>query len=1054
MRTFLLMLGTVVVIALAAGVYVWMQPATQQARTLQLPPASRPASRPSEQSGLGVHKGEGAFFTVDDPKTRKTAWQFRASRWDPQTDNSVLVTDPEAEFFLDEGQILSLKGARGRVVLPSSAGKNSDLKSPNSPPSRGELHDVIISLYNSPARDHATLVCKVNNVSFDNDTFRIATEAYKDADGKLIPADQVPVEVIGDEQDFYGRGLTILWNDRERHLQLLEIAHGESLAIKSEGMLGGIAPREPNGISANGRAPASATPAARTAPASQPRQETAASRSPATRPVAGEVREPAAAEAKKPSTQPVYLATFDGGADGVQVVRADQTIASGAKLIVQMRPKESTPGSSSAVERKTPATKPVKRAAAPQPKAPRPTRTTPQVATAAAPAATTQEAIEPVVVYWSGPVRIVPLDEARAPKLKAGDSTIEMLSDGKTPVVLHQSGTGANSLDREIECTSFLYSSADESLIVRSSPQFPLISMRGQDGSNFLTPSIVYRKSDRKAVLEGASRAEMPHEAGMMKLSWSQRCILTMFPGAEDDSQGSPEKAEIVGDVIVDDAKLKLKSDSLTVEFAQSDAKDAEGKQTASQVKAIVAAGNVNCEMLDEQGKSRRIESPQLILATEKTATGEIIPREITAIGKSRMSDETQDMRAEQRIRIALAPTTRRSDPAKVESLIAQGQVAFNFKDGGGTAALLEAVAVGESYNVTLSGEPAALTRADSTLSGRMIKMQTGPGNVEVVGPGSMRGTFKQDEKTAKATPFDVQWTSGMSVSGESNRIDITGGVLVSTVSPTDGSLTTITGEKATMELADGPPSTQPSAPTTRDAAFGDSFGSLKNKVVRTLTIDGGTKMDSVLADASGTLLRRIHMAAPLIRMEGEGEDKRFIIPSAGRMLFEERTPTTQPTTAPTSPFGNMKGATAFQWQKQLTFDQSTGRADMNGDVIIVHGDDEKAQDYFKLLSDDVITEFDQDKSTGPKSPGQAEIKLKKLVASGNVKFSARQVEFLAPQMSFDPGSSTLTATGDDIVPVRVFEANGAPRGALKSASWNTQTWQITVERAFGQFAR
>ena len=37
----------------------------------------------------------------------------------------------------------------------------------------------------------------MNNASFDNDTFRIATEAFTDASGKRIEADWVPVMVRG-----------------------------------------------------------------------------------------------------------------------------------------------------------------------------------------------------------------------------------------------------------------------------------------------------------------------------------------------------------------------------------------------------------------------------------------------------------------------------------------------------------------------------------------------------------------------------------------------------------------------------------------------------------------------------------------------------------------------------------------------------------------------------------------------------------------------------------------------------------------------------------------
>ena len=44
-----------------------------------------------------------------------------------------------------------------------------------------------------------------------------------------VEADQVPVVLRGEDYDFDGRGLVIRWNERDRRLQLLEIAHGEKL---------------------------------------------------------------------------------------------------------------------------------------------------------------------------------------------------------------------------------------------------------------------------------------------------------------------------------------------------------------------------------------------------------------------------------------------------------------------------------------------------------------------------------------------------------------------------------------------------------------------------------------------------------------------------------------------------------------------------------------------------------------------------------------------------------------------------------------------------------
>ena len=70
----------------------------------------------------------------------------------------------------------------------------------------------------------------LNNASFDNQTFKIYSEGF--GRGKRhVEADMVPVTLRGDDYDFDGKGLVIRWNERDRRLQLLEIAHGEMLTI-------------------------------------------------------------------------------------------------------------------------------------------------------------------------------------------------------------------------------------------------------------------------------------------------------------------------------------------------------------------------------------------------------------------------------------------------------------------------------------------------------------------------------------------------------------------------------------------------------------------------------------------------------------------------------------------------------------------------------------------------------------------------------------------------------------------------------------------------------
>jgi hypothetical protein len=117
MRRVLVILVGVLAVALGAGLYVWFQPATPQVVSTAppIPALTRPAATTTAStnpSGQIFHTGGDVWAKVFDVDKqtgrRRVAWQFRASRYDPQPDNSIVVDDPQAEFFFTDGQVLTL----------------------------------------------------------------------------------------------------------------------------------------------------------------------------------------------------------------------------------------------------------------------------------------------------------------------------------------------------------------------------------------------------------------------------------------------------------------------------------------------------------------------------------------------------------------------------------------------------------------------------------------------------------------------------------------------------------------------------------------------------------------------------------------------------------------------------------------------------------------------------------------------------------------------------------------------------------------------------------
>jgi hypothetical protein len=165
-------------------------------------------------------------------------------------------------------------------------------------------------------------------------------------------------------------------------------------------------------------------------------------------------------------------------------------------------------------------------------------------------------------------------------------------------------------------------------------------------------------------------------------------------------------------------------------------------------------------------------------------------------------------------------------------------------------------------------------------------------------------------------------------------------------------------------------------------------------------------------------------------------------------MLVEDHqpplhSPTTRPSTSP-SP----RGSTAFSWDKQLTFDQIAHRANLLGDVRIVHQPDaagagEGAAFPFQLQAQKVTAEFSPAKSATAPAETEANLQLTRLTAQDEVRITSQGRQVDAAHIAYDPATSLLTARGQANRPVRLQSADGSLRGQFQSLTYNLKDDQI-----------
>lgn len=1064
----------------------------------------------------GFHPGDVVWFKqYDDKQTLSTA--FSAKEFLPQPDGTVHVKSPVAEFFLANRQRIELTGQDGNVVLkdPPDLRRTAMMSpGPMSPPSRGRLNHVRIIFYDEarPPGRQAVLTMVTDNIVFDNETFLIFTEGFRNDAGEAIANDQVPVDVDGEDLEFHGRGLTLRWNDKDGRLELLEIAHGEVMKIKHPGNftpLGGPAKTRRRSAAPVALLPGQPLPEMLAAKGKDADQEIIRHHPQlATRP--SRARTDRAAHGS--NVPVVYLATFY---DKVLITQpapsgaSDQLEITGDRMDVNFLMKQST-------ERATT-----------QPAAPTSLPATPLAATQpdtqpAAPTtqATTQPAEQPVFVRWSGILRVTPAKTTPPVPLSPGDSAITLVG---APVTVHRVDPAQQNTE-DVRCASVLYQTAGEKVLLARSEQYSQILITDAPGPKAKEQratridsngTVEYSKVDQKVLLNGPGRAEVPVESTekdkhpLLQAAWSRQALFNLTTTTPDE-QATVHDAHFAGDVDIRHPKLALKSQALDLLFdprpkparAGPGERDPQPHQAQPDLRQVVASTDVFCVVEDSQGKKQNIEAQRLVLDTD-VAGEKLYPQHLNATGAVHVWGE-DDLRAGY-LDVVMKPSNKPApqkpagdQPPKkegeldtaqveVESVLAKENVVARSKDGSvAEGQELRVTTPGGKQHVTITSPTAArVTDAQgNVVVGPAIEADPDEGRAHVGGPGSIhiagqkaqpvaqpvaqQGGVKPATDPAKkpGPPTDVTWLGAADFDGAANRIDVTGSVMSKSIDK-NGAVNTAVGEHMRIDLRPkpAPPATRPAVAATaiqaaakKPPATGpasparmDLFG---NKEMVALTIEKGATMTSTLSAADGGVLQQLQLSGPVITVREIGPDgtasRSLTVPAAGKMLVRDHRPPEKQASDDANGAGGARGATAFEWHKQLVYVESDHRADMTGQVRVVHQDEDVKQPPVEVNAETVTAIFEPAPQSAPNDPKKPAPKkdqtdqssqLKYLIAKGPyVQVIRAGSQMIAQQIDYDPRHHILIATGNPRNPV-VFDSGGSEQITADRAEWDTITW-------------
>jgi lipopolysaccharide export system protein LptA len=443
----------------------------------------------------------------------------------------------------------------------------------------------------------------------------------------------------------------------------------------------------------------------------------------------------------------------------------------------------------------------------------------------------------------------------------------------------------------------------------------------------------------------------------------------------------------------------------------------------------------------------------------------------------------------------ATQPTTR---PVELESMTASDRVRVKTTEGGfASAERLYVQMIDGQPHARLTGKPGAAPGSPESLAtvtdakknviiGPTIVSDPKQNIATVEGPGSLH-LIRQDKPTDKPRPIDVVFRKRAVMDSPDNIIDILDTVSVVSPDP-DGTINTANGRNVHITLADKPPepagTTRPATHPARPPATGpssrpaDSPGAdlMKGKVVTGVVLEKDAVVQSTLTDLSGAILRQSELKSDLIRYvlvsTQPGAKGTFIVPGPGQMLVRDhrppaaavgKAPAPPPPPANAGDPGSSRGATAFQWSRQLTYDEATNTAVFTGDVFIVHQDDESKEEPARLRADQVTAVFETRPNPAAKpvahQPGAApqpgsQLQLKSMTATGNVIVTRAGSELDTPRMDYDPVTGWMVATGTPREPATFIDPTGVNSATAGRIDWNAQTWNVKLKDVVSRTGR
>ena len=201
-------------------------------RTTNLP------SIPEQSEGI-IGPTKNVTLRSHDPETGRPIAEVNIGQYRRTSESEVELGQVRANIALEGGGVIELTSPVGRVTLEAAADTESLSVESFGTADIGTLSDVTIRYFDAPAAlaaDKPTLTTTVPMIAFDRTRLTMQT-IDTEIEGRTVFGENVPVTVRGQSFDFDGSGLVVRWDESRNRPRLVRFPGGGRLTIKDPELL-------------------------------------------------------------------------------------------------------------------------------------------------------------------------------------------------------------------------------------------------------------------------------------------------------------------------------------------------------------------------------------------------------------------------------------------------------------------------------------------------------------------------------------------------------------------------------------------------------------------------------------------------------------------------------------------------------------------------------------------------------------------------------------------------------------------------------------------------